>query len=83
MSNWKEIDNSLEKSYKFDDFKSAMAFMVAVSYECEAAGHHPEWTNVYDRISVKLNTHDADNTVTEKDRKLAKKMDEVYKRLFA
>jgi len=83
MSNWKETDNSLQKTFKFDDFKSAMAFMVAVSYECEAANHHPDWTNVYNSVSVKLNTHDAGNTVTEKDRKLAKKMDAVFERLFA
>lgn len=66
--------DAIEKTFKFDDFKSAFAFMTACALAAEQADHHPEWFNVYNRVEVLLTTHDADG-VTMKDVKLAKFMD--------
>ena len=77
MNNWKEENNSLNKTFTFKNFAEAMAWMVRASYAIEKLNHHPEWTNVYNKVTVKLTTHDAGNTVTEKDRELAKILDEL------
>jgi 4a-hydroxytetrahydrobiopterin dehydratase len=74
---WKEENNRLTKTFKFDTFATAMAWMVKASFAIEKLNHHPEWTNVYNRVSVSLCTHDAGNTVTDKDRELAKVLDAV------
>ena len=79
---WAERNDKLEKQFVFANFPQAMSFMLRVSYECEKMDHHPEWKNVYNKVWVALSTHDAGNKVTDKDRKLAKKMDEIGK-LFA
>ena len=72
---WQEINNSLVKTFTFDSFPSAMAWMVKASFIMEQHQHHAQWTNVYNRVEVKLCTHDAGNVVTEKDRQLAKALD--------
>lgn len=74
-NNWIEQNNALHKTFVFADFASAMAWMVKAGYAIEKLNHHPEWTNVYNKVLVKLTTHDAGNTVTEKDRKLAELLD--------
>lgn len=68
---FREKDNALAADLTFADFREAFAFMVDVAALAEAHDHHPEWSNVYNRVSIRLTTHDAGNTVTEKDRKLA------------
>ena len=78
MSNWKEEDDSLKAKFEFKDFKQAFSFMTAVAMHAEVMEHHPEWSNVYNEVQIKLTTHDAGNKVTEKDRKLAEKIDEVF-----
>ncbi|MEM1359597.1 MAG: 4a-hydroxytetrahydrobiopterin dehydratase [Bacteroidota bacterium] len=75
---WTEANNKLAQTYKFEDFKAAFAWMTEVAKAAEDAGHHPKWTNVYNTVEVELTTHDAGNTVTEKDHKLAEKMDWIY-----
>lgn len=77
---WKEENNTLKREYKFKDFVQAMAWMTECSYHIEKQNHHPEWFNVYNTVKVELTTHDAGNTITEKDRKLAKTMDECFKK---
>jgi 4a-hydroxytetrahydrobiopterin dehydratase len=72
---WTEIDNSLYQKFTFKDFSEAFAFMTRVAMIAEKMDHHPRWTNVWNTVEVWLNTHDAGNTVTDKDRKLAKKID--------
>ncbi len=72
---WTEADDSLERSFKFKDFSEAFAFMTRVALIAEKMDHHPEWSNVYNKVKIKLTTHDAGNVVTEKDRKLAKAID--------
>lgn len=74
---WKEEDNSLQKTFEFKDFSEAFAFMTRVAILAEKANHHPWWSNVYNKVEIKLNTHSAGNIVTEKDRKLAEKIDSL------
>lgn len=75
---WQEADNKLKKSFEFKDFTEAFAFMTRVAFVAEKMNHHPWWANVYNKVSFELNTHDAGNTVTEKDHQLAKAIDALY-----
>lgn len=75
---WKESENALERSYEFKDFVAAIAFMVNAAMYIEQLDHHPIWTNVYNKVFVKLQTHDAGDIVTDKDRKLAEVLDQVF-----
>jgi 4a-hydroxytetrahydrobiopterin dehydratase len=72
---WTEQDNSLHRRFTFRDFSEAFAFMTRVAIEAEKMNHHPKWTNVWNTVDVWLSTHDAGNTVTDKDRRLAQKID--------
>ncbi len=74
---WKEQNNQLVRTFEFGDFSEAFAFMTRVAILAEKHNHHPEWTNVYNKLEIKLSTHDAGNVITEKDRKLAKAIDEL------
>lgn len=76
---WIEKDNKLKRELKFPDFKEAFRFMNQVADAAEAQGHHPWWSNVYNQVTVELTTHDAGNTITEKDRKLADTIDTILK----
>jgi 4a-hydroxytetrahydrobiopterin dehydratase len=76
-SGWTEQNGKLSKNFAFPSFRDAIAFMMRVSFECEAADHHPEWKNVYKTLYVELTTHDAGG-VTSKDHALAGRMDELY-----
>jgi len=75
---WTESNTKLNREFKFADFKQAFAFMTEVAFHAESMDHHPDWSNVYNTVSISLNTHDAGNIVTEKDRNLAKKIDAAY-----
>jgi 4a-hydroxytetrahydrobiopterin dehydratase len=72
---WKEEKNSLTKTFKFKDFTEAFGFMTKVAIVAEKMNHHPTWTNTWNTVSFQLSTHDAGNTVTDLDRKLAKAID--------
>jgi len=74
---WQETNNSLYRKFEFKDFSEAFAFMTRIALIAEKMNHHPRWTNVWNTVEVWLNTHDAGNTVTDKDRKLAQKIDEL------
>lgn len=74
---WTEKDNSLQKTFQFKNFSEAFAFMMRVAMLAEQMNHHPDWSNVYNRVHIKLSTHDAGNTITDKDRKLAEAIDVV------
>ena len=74
---WQEKDNTLYKKFEFKNFSEAFAFMTRVALAAEKMDHHPLWTNVYNKVEVWLNTHDAGDTVTDKDRKLAKIIDSL------
>ena len=72
---WQEENNKLYRKYQFKNFSEAFAFMTRVALEAEKMDHHPLWTNVYNTIEIWLSTHDAGDIVTDKDKKLAKKID--------
>jgi 4a-hydroxytetrahydrobiopterin dehydratase len=72
---WTEQNNTLYIKFEFANFSEAFAFMTRVAIEAEKMNHHPLWTNVWNRVEIWLSTHDANNTVTDKDRKLAAKID--------
>ena len=74
---WKEENNKLVRSFEFKDFITAFGFMSRVALLAEKANHHPEWTNVYNKVEIRLSSHDAGDVVTEKDRDLAAKIDLV------
>jgi len=68
--------DALSKSFKFKDFITAWAWMSAVAMVSEKMNHHPEWSNIYNRVEVTLTTHDA-NGLTQLDLDLARKMDAI------
>lgn len=74
---WKEENNQLKRTFEFKDFVEAWGFMNRVALLAEKMNHHPNWSNVYNQVEIALTSHDAGNTVTDKDRKLAKKIDEL------
>lgn len=77
---WKEDDNKLKASFQFKDFVEAFSFMTEVAFHAEKQNHHPNWSNVWNTVNFELNTHDAGNTVTEKDHQLAKSISDIYKK---
>jgi Pterin-4a-carbinolamine dehydratase len=79
MSLWTEKDDALHASLIFANFIEAITFMTEVAHYAEQLNHHPEWSNIYNKVDIKLTTHDANNTVTEKDRQLAAKIEGIYK----
>lgn len=77
---WQEEDNKLKAVFKFKNFTEAFAFMTEVAFHAEKQNHHPNWSNVWNTVEIYLNTHDAGNIVTDKDRKLAKAIDAVFQK---
>ncbi len=77
LSGWTGGPAGLARRYRFPDFACAIAFMAASAPEIDRAAHHPEWTNVYDRVDVRLRTHDAGDRVTAKDVALAKLLERI------
>ncbi len=74
---WKEENNTLYRSFTFQDFSEAFAFMLRVALLAEKQNHHPTWSNTWNKVEIWLSTHDAGNTVTEKDRKLTREIDKL------
>ncbi len=77
LPGWTFKREALVKTFTFGNFREALGFMVRVGFEAEALDHHPEWTNVYNRVTIRLNTHDAGGKVTEKDFELARRIQAV------
>lgn len=77
---WTVQDNHLNAELKFRDFSQAFAFMTEVAILAEKHGHHPNWSNVWNQVHIKLNTHDAGDVITDKDHKLAAAIEAVYAR---
>jgi 4a-hydroxytetrahydrobiopterin dehydratase len=82
LSAWELRDNKLHREFKFADFAHAFGFMSAAAVLIEKMNHHPEWFNVYNRVSVDLTTHDA-NGITERDVELARLLDSIYSNPFS
>jgi 4a-hydroxytetrahydrobiopterin dehydratase len=76
---WKEENDKLYKKFVFSDFNQAFGFMSRVALLAEKADHHPTWTNTWNTVEIWLSTHDAGNTVTQKDIDLALSIDELVK----
>lgn len=76
LQGWSFVDNALEKEFLFKDFIQAFGFMTKVAFWAEKLNHHPDWSNVYNSVKIRLNTHDAGG-VTEKDFELAVHIDQV------
>ncbi|MBN9516433.1 MAG: 4a-hydroxytetrahydrobiopterin dehydratase [Alphaproteobacteria bacterium] len=76
LKDWKEVPgrDAIQKSFKFADFNRAWGFMTRVALAAEKADHHPEWSNVYNRVEIVLSTHDAGG-LSDKDIALAKVID--------
>ena len=76
LEDWDFYDNALHTDFEFDNFKDCMSAMNRIAFECEALNHHPEWTNIYNTLDIKLTTHDA-NGVTLLDFKLASIINQI------
>ena len=68
---WVEVDNSLYRKFEFADFAAAFAFMTMVAAIAETQDHHPDWSNSYNVVEIRLCSHDAGRAVTARDHKLA------------
>jgi len=79
LEGWQFKDDKIQREFSFNDFKTALSFIVRIGFEAEGQNHHPELFNVYSTVSISLSTHDAGDKVTEKDIKLAKAVDAIYK----
>ncbi|MER3498590.1 MAG: pterin-4-alpha-carbinolamine dehydratase [Chitinophagaceae bacterium] len=74
---WQEKNNKLYRKFEFKNFNEAFGFMTRVAMEAEKMDHHPLWTNVWNTVEIWLSTHSAGDVVTDKDRKLAEKIDTI------
>ncbi|GAA5823596.1 hypothetical protein JCM5353_006317 [Sporobolomyces roseus] len=72
-----EGKRSLRRDYKFKDFGQAWGFMSRVALQAEKLNHHPEWSNVYNKVSITLTTHDQGNSLTALDVKLAERISKI------
>lgn len=75
---WKFVDNGIEKEFQFFNFVEAFEFMTQVAVLAEEQKHHPEWTNVYNKLQIRLTTHDSGG-VTDKDFDLALTIEQLLK----
>jgi len=80
LPGWTLVNGKMHREYKFPDFVHAFGFMATAAIAIEAMDHHPEWSNVWNRVVVDLSTHDAGG-ITAKDIILATKLEELAKRL--
>ena len=76
LRSWSVRDGKLHREYRFPSFVDAFGFMTSVALRAEAMNHHPEWTNVYDRVTVSLTTHDSGG-ITDRDLALARQMERL------
>jgi len=80
LPGWQVAGGKLHREYRFSDFASAFGFMATAALRIEALGHHPEWSNVYNRVTIDLVTHDAGG-ITAKDLELAVRLEEIARKL--
>ncbi len=73
---WSFKENGIEKNFVFEDFKEALSVMMGIGIIAEEMNHHPEWFNVYNKLDIRLSTHDAGG-VTQKDIDLATRIEMI------
>ncbi|KJD32837.1 pterin-4-alpha-carbinolamine dehydratase [Tamlana nanhaiensis] len=73
---WEYYDNALHAEFEFENFKDCFSAMSRIAFECEALNHHPNWSNVYNVLTISLSTHDAGG-VTNKDFQLAEAIESI------
>nr|WP_292966432.1 4a-hydroxytetrahydrobiopterin dehydratase [Muricauda sp. UBA7809] len=78
LPGWSIEDDMIVKSFTFKDFKETFSAMTHIAFECEKQNHHPNWENVYNSLTIKLNTHDVGG-ITQKDIDLAKSIEDIVK----
>lgn len=76
FSDWEYIENGIETTLEFESFKDCFSIMTRIAFEAESQNHHPEWCNVYNKLSIRLSTHDAGG-VTDKDFKLIESIESI------
>ena len=81
LSGWKVLNAKLHREYKFADFAHAFGFMATAAPLIEKNNHHPEWANVYNRVTVHLTTHDSGG-ITKNDVELAKLLESIAQKLL-
>ena len=74
---WQEENGMLSRTFQFSNFVEAFGFMSRVALVAEKMDHHPNWSNVYNSVTIQLTTHSAGNTVTDNDRQLAQAIDQL------
>ena len=74
---WLEQNDKLVRTFDFADFQEAFSFMTRVAFIAEDLNHHPSWSNTYSTVHIELSTHDAGDVITDKDRELARRIDEI------
>lgn len=78
LKDWAFDGSCLTRNFRFENFVKAFSFMTSIAFEAEKMDHHPEWTNVYNSVTIRLNTHDAKG-ITQLDADLAGSIDEIFK----
>ncbi len=81
LPNWRVDDDALVRQCRFADFATAMCFFQEATADCAALDHHPTWSNTYDRVEIRLCTHDAGNRITARDVELARRLEVTVQRL--
>ena len=76
---WEIISNHIEREFQFDNFIEAFSFMTKIAFICEKHNHHPDWENVYSKVTIKLSTHDLGG-ITNLDQTIASEINEVFKK---
>lgn len=76
LDGWEYIDNAIETTFEFNNFRDTFSVMSRIAFEAEDLQHHPEWTNVYNKLTIRLSTHDAGG-VTQKDFELAARIESI------
>jgi 4a-hydroxytetrahydrobiopterin dehydratase len=79
LKNWKFAEGSINREFKFKNFVDAFSFMTAIAFEAEKMDHHPNWSNTYNTVSIKLSTHKPEG-ITQADMELALKIDAFFQK---
>jgi len=77
LPGWEVVNGKLHKTFKFSDFTAAFGFMTKVAIEANTMNHHPEWCNVWNRVTIDLVTHEVGDRISDLDVTLARKIESL------